>query len=269
MTASCRLRRQIAEDWSNRFRYPLPDQQDLARVAQYLAVKHKDGLYPKELLLRQLAVSPLDFLNALKADKLRCLMSLASLPLRFYVTTNYDDLLARCLQQVNKTPIREFCRWNRQLRNTQSIFDGRKPVEPMDGAPVIFHLHGNEQDRRSLVLTEDDYLDFLIAISANKKIVPARIQQALSDSSLLFIGYGLKDINFRVIHRGLIQQLESGLRPMSVSVQLDHGDVSSREYLEQYFQGMYVRVYWGSAEQFASELLDRWQSGRLAPDAVK
>jgi hypothetical protein len=167
---------------------------------------------------------------------------------------------------MGRTPLRDFCRWNKEIRKLPSIFDAKTAIETGDGNPIVFHMHGNEQERRSLVLTEDDYLDFLISISANKKLVPPRIQQAISDSSLLFIGYGMRDINFRVIHRGLVQQLESGLRPMSVSVQLSHDDESSRLYLEQYFKGMYVQIYWGSASEFAAELLSRWQGSR-AKDA--
>lgn len=251
---------EIAAEWASRFQYPLSDSYDLARVAQYLSVTHTDGLYPKDLIRKLLNLSAESFLEGLKAGRLRCLMALASLPIHFYITTNYDDLLTRCLNHLKKAPVREFCRWNRQLRNLPSIFDNKRQFEPADDNPIVFHLHGNEQERRSLVLTEDDYLDFLIAISANKKLVPPRIQQALCDSSLLFVGYSLRDINFRVIHRGLVLQLEAGLRPMSVSVQLDHGDADSREYLEKYFRGMNVQIYWGSAEQFASELLARWEA---------
>jgi hypothetical protein len=249
----------LAKQWSIRFRYPLPDQSDLSRVSQFLAVEN-DGTFPKEQIIKQLNVSRLTFSDALIQGKLQCLSAMASLPFHFFITTNYDDLLLRCLRDKEKSPIREFCRWNQQLLSTPSIFDLRIPMEPNENSPIVFHLHGNETDIRSLVLTEDDYLDFLMAISASKKIIPPRIQRALSDSSLLFVGYSLKDINFRVIHRSLVQQLQSNLRKMSVSVQLEHGDVASRSYLEKYFGSMSVKIYWGSAEQFASELLTRWKS---------
>ena len=37
----------IARDWANEYEYPLADNGDLARVAQYLAVQY-DPMFPKE-----------------------------------------------------------------------------------------------------------------------------------------------------------------------------------------------------------------------------
>lgn len=33
-----------------------------------------------------------------------------------------------------------------------------------------------------------------------------------------------------------------------------------REYLEKYFGALSVRVYWGTAKQFAAELSRRWRN---------
>ena len=93
-------------------------------------------------------------------------------------------------------------------------------------------------------------------------------EDALADASLLFIGYRLRDINFRVIYRGLVQALEGSLRSLSVTVQMkppdDHaGDTDAAEqYLTKYFDKLQVRVYWGTAAKFAKELRDRWRKFR-------
>jgi len=44
--------------------------------------------------------------------------------------------------------------------------------------PVVFHFHGSYEIPESLVLTEDDYFDFLVNISRDEDLIPARIQQA-------------------------------------------------------------------------------------------
>ena len=64
----------------------------------------------------------------------------------------------------------------------------------------------------SLVLTEYDYLDFLAAISSNKKLLPPRIQKAFTDSSLLFLGYRIADWDFHVLFRILAGYLERSTR---------------------------------------------------------
>lgn len=38
----------IAREWARESGYPLEDSRDLARVAQFLAVKASDGMVPKE-----------------------------------------------------------------------------------------------------------------------------------------------------------------------------------------------------------------------------
>jgi hypothetical protein len=52
------------------------------------------------------------------------------------------------------------------------------------------------------VLTEDDYLDFLVKVSWDNTVIPPRIAEALTDSSLLLLGYHLQDWDFRVMFRG-------------------------------------------------------------------
>jgi hypothetical protein len=250
----------LAARWAQRYGYPLPDKTDLAKVAQYVAISRRDGLYPKDVLVSELSPATSRLLPILSQGALGALSAIADLPIHVYITTNYDDLLAQCLRLSRKEPIVELCRWNTVLRRKAgSVFDTRRPPQLSAERPLVYHLHGQLEARESLVLTEDDYLDFLINISREPRTIPARIQQALTDSSLLFIGYGLRDINFRVIYRGLIQQLEGSLRTLSVAVQLSPDDESSRSYLEKYFAGMNVQVYWGTAAEFISELRSRWR----------
>jgi len=81
---------------------------------------------------------------------------------------------------------------------------------------------------------------------------------------LLFIGYRLRDVNFRVIYRGLVQKLDGSRRRLSITVQVTPpddcaGDSKAAEaYLERYFMNLKVGVFWGTAAEFAKELRDRW-----------
>jgi len=265
---------QIAHEWASEENFPLRSCDDLASVSQFIAVKYKDSIIPKDkILARFRSERKPDFSQS--DDRLECLRALADLPLPVYLTTNYDDLMVQALTHTvpKKNPRREVCRWHTGRKAIPSVIIGENPPsrDPLllrqweVANPIVFHLHGSDEDSQSLVLTEDDYLDFLVNISKKQKILPTRIQQALTDASLLFIGYRLRDINFRVIYRGLVQSMEGSLRRLNVTVQMkppedNAGDeVAAETYLENYFDDLKVTVFWGTATQFAKELRNRWR----------
>jgi SIR2-like domain len=256
---------ELAKEWAAENHYPLKDCDDLARVAQYVAVKYRDAKFPKgQLLKRFRSIDVPSF--ASPDERLAGIKAIAELPFPVYLTTNYDSLLIGALKFQGKVPKRELCRWNSQIRKQPSAFDARDGFAPSPANPVVFHLHGHDEVVESLVLTEDDYLDFLVNASRNmQKLIPPRIQEAMSDS-LLFVGYRLKDINFRVLFRGLVQSMEVGQRSLSVAVQIappdDHsGDPrAATEYLTRYFGNQNIQIYWGTAQSFATELRDRWRA---------
>jgi SIR2-like protein len=246
---------EIARKWAEAYGYPLEDASDLARVAQFMAIT-RDKMFPKETILKLFAtVAPPDFTAPDEP-----LAALADLPLPVYMTTNYDDFLVKALVDRKKDPRRELCRWNSSLK-------GKPPaLRPTVANPVVFHLHGHHEVPESLVLTEDDYLDFLVNLSRDQdKLLPPRIQQALTEASLLFIGYRLVDWDFRVLFRGLVHSTEASLRRVSVAVQLPpHAPEPGHQhtvqkYLTDYFEDIKVRVYWGTAREFATELRERWR----------
>jgi hypothetical protein len=244
----------IARRWSEDYDYPLDDTNDLARVSQFLAIRRNDAMFPKEELVEEFRMPAPDF----DADD-EPHIALAELPLPVFMTTNYDDFMFEGLTRVGKDPKRDICRWNRS-----PALEAQRPVltpafTPTAANPIVFHLHGHVSLPESIVLTEDDYLDFLVAVSSEPKLLPHQIRKALAGASLLFIGYRLADWNFRVLHRGLVMAGEQSLRRLSVTVQLRPSD-PEREYLEKYFGALSVRVYWGTAKQFAAELSRRWRN---------
>jgi SIR2-like domain len=262
------LGHEIAQEWAERWGYPLDDDaRDLVRVAQFLAVRF-DAMFPKDqMLIRLRNVTPPDFTGLDEPHHV-----LATLNLPVYITTNYDDFMIQALKSRGKLPSREVCRWNKRvkdrLKNQPSILGSQSEAAISPNNPVVFHLHGHTELRESLVLTEDDYLDFLVAISKDPELIPPRIQEAFAGTSLLFLGYRFADWNFRVLFRSIISYLEISLAQAHVSVQLlPVGEKVTQEekelvqaYFDRYFQKQEIRVYWGTCREFAADLKSRWEA---------
>lgn len=257
---------EIARKWADDYSYPLADLGDLSRVAQFLAVDQEDDMFPKEDIQRQFRdIAPPDFSAADEPHGV-----LADLRLPIYITTNYDSFMFQALDSRQLDPKRELCRWNRFVElEESSVFDSG--FKPTPANPVVYHLHGHYELPQSLVLTEDDYLDFLVRLSSDQHLPPPVIFRALASTSLLFVGYSLADWNFRVLFRGLISSLGASLGMKSIAVQLvpptadpsKQGQARAQRYLNKYFdkiQKIKVRVYWGDVREFAQELRERWEA---------
>jgi hypothetical protein len=252
----------IARQWADKYRYPLPDKWDLAKVSQFMAIE-KDDMAPKEDIQAQFMKIPApDFT---KQDEPHSLLADLNLPI--YITTNYDSYMYMALRDQGCDPKRELCRWNRFVEMEDSVFGSG--YSPTPANPLVYHLHGHYDLPQSMVLTEDDYLDFLVRLSRDQKLLPPPIVKALAGTSLLFIGYSLSDWNFRVLFRGLVSSLGASLGYTGVAVQLaphatdevDNSQARAQHYLDSYFekiQQIKVRVYWGDIKEFTAELRQRW-----------
>jgi SIR2-like protein len=257
---------EIARDWASKHDYPLGDSHQLARIAQFLAIKEDNDMYPKNILNRILKEKrPPDF--RLEEHRDTPYVVLADLNLPIYITTNYDHFMEAALKSKGKDPVSEFCRWNKagEAGGIISVFDREKQYMPREARPLVYHLHGIIDKPQSMVLTEDDYIDFIVALSSNNDIIPPAIRQLMTTSPLLFIGYSLEDINFRTIFRGIVDYLGARYQLASMAVLLTPKGVAenkqneAQKYLERYTRKMFnIRVYWGTANEFSSALRKRW-----------
>lgn len=246
----------IAREWAKKYDYPLEDSSNLIAVAQFVALV-RDPMTPKEEIVgmfEALDKRP-DYGDATEPHT-----SLAKMPLHTYVTTNYDDFMMQALKKQHRDARQELCRWNNFVRENPSTFDDG--YTPTVANPVVFHLHGHNPIAESLVLTEDDYMDFLVNVSRDDKLLPPPIQKALTGTSLLFIGYRIADWNFRVLLRSLAGYMEKSVQRTHFAAMLPpSGSEDTKQkvldYLAAYYQNIDVRVYWGTAREFLAELQRR------------
>ncbi|MBL7492422.1 SIR2 family protein [Frankia sp. AgB1.9] len=251
----------LSAAWANRYGYPFRGSaQELPRVMQYAAVAEGDAVYVKERVKRDLVACGLpDFASAVQPHAL-----LARLPLDVYVTTTYDDFMAKALERAGRHPEVLVCPWD-DPRSRAGAF-GTAVARPKADRPVVFHLHGSFQEARTMVLTEDDHVEFMTSLSAHRtmidQLIPTSVIPALKNRPLLFVGYRFDDWTFRVLFRGLLKTLAPVHSRRHISVQLDPSpsgdpalDLRARDYLEKYFDRSDITVFWGSTSEFCIRLL--------------
>jgi hypothetical protein len=266
------LGKQLASDLSKHIKdHQPPDGTSLEQVAQHIVIERKDSLFPKTKvteILKDYLDKPYTKTTADPHTRL------ARLKLPIYITTNYDTLLEDAIRVEARPFVSEYCRWNNSLATAaRSTLDDGK-YAPAADKPLVFHMHGHLDHPESLVLSEDDYLDFTVNMSrdlvraSRRPILPFCLRRGFKNSTLLFIGYALTDIDFRILLRGLLGSIQPAERKMSLTVQYDPNKTGNaqagqrlREYIEGYFGwSVSLQVCWGSAEDFLTELSERLAS---------
>jgi len=146
--------------------------------------------------------------------------------------------------------------------------DEDDPPEPTVANPLVYHAFGSMTQPSSIVLTEDDYFAWLRAwmrhVDADKTdSIPPPVKDALTDSSLLFLGYMLDDWEFRFMFQSVksfaghslhsrYQHVGVQLRPETATVDPE----AAQDYLERYLGADNVDIYWGSSSRFLEDLRD-------------
>ena len=179
--------------------------------------------------------------------------SLAFLPFNLILTTCHDALLTRALQASGKRPL--VCRYH--LRGDRHDNPEFTPSETPD-EPVLYHLFGFAQEPRSLVLSENDVLDFLIAIVSERPPLPNSLSSILKrkDQSFLFVGFGIKQLHLRVLLKVLLRALDLHHTASAVATEslrgLSEGD---REQTILFYQrGTRVEIEDAEIRAFLAEL---------------
>ncbi|HEX8620975.1 MAG TPA: CHAT domain-containing protein [Allosphingosinicella sp.] len=291
--------RDLARRWSEDFGFPLARhaRDNLAQVAQYLVIS-QDANRPRELLEKHVkgvveqslgrgAAADLPLLDRIDlawdrfaetapTDPFRLL---AELPFPLYITTNTDGLLEHALRKAGRSPVSEVCRWDgRDLGAT--VFERDPDYRPSRERPLVYHLFRmlRREDKRfpSSLLTEDNYFDYLLGVTNRRELIPPAIRCALSDSALLFLGFQIDELDFRVLFRSIINQdnLANMRLYNHVAVQIDPEEgrilepARARRYLAQYFRELAnVSVYWGGAAEFVAQAFQEWKARNGQADA--
>jgi len=314
----------VIQAWAKYNEFPLADKSDLSRVAQFLRVDFGRGLevkqeyldFLKRYLLQKIGppqpaapgttpnISEKELFDMTfselairlgyfdpKNEPNNYLHILASLPIPIYLTTSYHSLIEASLEAVGKKPQSWVYQWWDQLRvpklqseYLQSEYLPNPEFEPTKDNPLVYHVLGIDAVPDSLVLTEDNYFEFLENVLADLEKpdpnrpggIPPKVRDALSSSALLLLGYNLYDWDFRAVFRGTIKTLFTDRHPPGFMIQLEAESDNSdeREKVQEYLEGYFFReynfyIYWGSAQSFSQTLQEYCKKyGATSPQPV-
>jgi hypothetical protein len=210
---------ELAEYLATKYGYPAGQPRELVRVAQYadLVMRGEAALfetlhelfagdYPPTALHRWLAAFPAKVRSEGRAAACQLI-----------ITTNFDDSLERAFEAAGED-VDVVCYFAERDEAGKFVHlrpDGKRVSIPkhtdyrqfaLGERTVILKLHGAvdrvDERRDTYVITEDHYIDYLAQSSVSKRI-PAQLVAKMRTSHFLFLGYGLRDWNLRVILRNI------------------------------------------------------------------
>jgi hypothetical protein len=181
---------------------------DFKRLIKYLREILPDDARDPSPLLQTLARLPAP---AVRTDP----------PFQLIVTTNYDCLLEKAFKEAG-VPLKVIVqpkkgfnpREQRTLQNELAVYEG----------VALYKIHGSfledkNKENPEIVITEEDYIEFLHSVVNSKKGIPGLISGKLQGSTLLFLGYSLEDLDFRTLFKGMIERLPDRDQVKSFAIQ--------------------------------------------------
>ena len=153
-----------------------------------------------------------EFLEAVPTDEYlpsKLHLDLLRLPWIEYITTNQDDLIEKALKTANipfHTIVQDF---------DLSISSQRRLIK----------MHGSWEQPQSMVFAEEDYRTY----DNKHPLISLKVKQLFSERTVFFIGFGLKDANFKKIYLGVRDIL---------------GDFQKKAYTFIPDVDQYTRDYW-------------------------
>ena len=244
---------ELAKLLAEKAEFPPDETLDLATVAQYYTLI--GGRVPLYRALHQI------FDRDYPIAALHSFLAEIDAPL-LIVTTNYDDVIERALNQQNRAydvvvhtcdpDVGDRILWlEHGGKQAEEISPNKLDID-LQAVTVIYKMHGavdrhNKPNRDQYVITEDDYIDFLARMTRNRAI-PAIFAEAFQSRHFLFLGYSLRDWNLRVV----LNRIQDSRRSSDITSWSIQHKPSLLE--RKFWQKRGVEVYDMPLNKFVSEL---------------
>jgi hypothetical protein len=131
-----------------------------------------------------------------KARITRNLEILASLPIRYYWTTNYDTIIEKSLEKIGKN-------YDAKI-SIQNLALSRLKCDA-----IVYKMHGDISQPHETILTKNDYETF----EDKKSLFSIALKGDLVTKTFLFLGYSFNDPNLQYILSKIKSLLDKDGRP--------------------------------------------------------
>ncbi|APR81884.1 Hypothetical protein A7982_07233 [Minicystis rosea] len=189
-------------------------------------------------------------------------------PLTMFVSTTFDDLLARALTSAGRTVEERHYRLYEELQDlpATAVAEGTRAAAA-EGPSYVFHILGRPStEPGAFVVNDEEQLEFVYQLQS--KLDPAQgelknLGLLLQRRHLLFLGCGLPDWPLRLLIRTLRgrrfhnERQSTRARVADRRAEREAGLVT---FLEQYG----TRVYAGNPVDFVDELARRWSERHVS-----
>jgi len=174
-------------------------------------------------------------------------LSLVQLPWDVIYTTNYDLLVETAAQSPAISA----------AGTIRSVYSTSTNISTFSENDIIYYkLHGTTDfantDEGRLILTKEDYRYY----SSHRKPLFRRLKTDLSRRTLLFIGYSLRDANFREILEDCRLELGTSTFPLSYAVRPGFTDTEERFWRDKYN----IQFLSTTGVNFLTALKETWYS---------
>lgn len=235
----------IARTLAEQYRLELPEK--TCTLSDALVAYKRSGHYPEELYTRIFSI-----LSRTRFHTPPALRKLASIRhFNLFVTTTFDSLLAQAIDEVRF----EGRRWTREV-----VFSGSGNADidadwKAGGRAFVYHLLGRASAAPNYVVSDEDTLEFLYALSAPR--TAETLFEALERSHLLVLGCGFPDWLTRFFIRLAKRKRLSEKRVSDLLADSTSGtDRNLALFLDNF--SYRTRLFPGSATDFVDLLWERW-----------
>lgn len=203
---------------------------------------------------------------------IRAYRALAATRSSVFLTTDPFDTLAVVLRAAGAQPVVEHARWRRGLHLPEPIWF-QEDLAPTPERPLVYHLFGRWDIPESLVVTDDDIVEYLLMASSGNGIFPEPLRVLIRDKHLLFLGFTSEDEAFRAVHRSIMSWMPARRVTESPTHIAAHPapDASwalteklndAKEYLMTYFDRQDLGIHWVPGGKFLDELTTKMRAPR-------
>lgn len=291
-------RKQLASKLAKDHYYPLAlhERISLTHVMQYISLKKNTNIKNHKLILEETykymekffpdlsSITKGDtvsynniqdfFIKSYDTEIWNSFKLIAKRDFKMFITTAFHDFLTIALQKKGKKPfstsfIKDLNKKSRKFKDQDKKIINAENRNLLNGSnPLIYHLFGQMEQKGSMLLTEDDIFDFLLAFEGIEKKddkILEIVKECLVGSNLIFLGFKMEQWDFRVLMR-CIKAIEGSGHVTSynhVAIQIDPDDDyitdpgNAKKFIEKYFDKINpsnVNIYWGSPKDFLAEL---------------